>query len=354
MKRFAVLCLAACLLLSGCASIMDGRYVSVTPHQAQSSQTGQAPVQASDYSGLLNALEDLAENGLKSGIIYMSRYDQNRIEDDIKNAVDAVTQQNPIAAYAVDTITWELGTNNGQNAVAVNITYTHDQTEIRKIRKTENLEGAKEIIYAQLNNCAAGAVLFVENYVETDFAQLVEDYAFHNPHLVMESPDVTVNTYPRFGSQRVVELKFSYQNSRDALRNMAAEVSPVFASAALYVSGDARDYEKFSQLYSFLTERYDYRFETSITPAYSLLRHGVGDARAFATVYAAMCREAGLTCEVISGTRWGEPWTWNVVSDEGFYFHVDLLHSKERGYFEEWSAAEMDGYVWDYSAYPMN
>lgn len=354
MKRFIVLCLAACLLLSGCASFLDGRYVSVTPHQSQGGQTGQAPVQASDYSGLLNALEDLAENGIKSGLIYVPRYDQIRIEDDVKNAVDTVSQKNPIAAYAVDTISWELGTNNGQNAVAVNITYIHDQSDIRKIRKVENLESAKEVIYGQLNNCAAGAVLFLENYEETDFSQLVEDYAFRNPHLVMETPDVTVNTYPKSGTQRVVELKFSYQNSRDVLRNMASEVSPVFASAVLYVSGDAWEYEKFSQLYSFLTERYDYRFETSITPAYSLLRHGVGDERAFATVYAAMCREAGLTCEVISGTRWGEPWTWNVVYDEGYYFHVDLLYSKERGYFEEWTGREMDGYVWDYSAYPIN
>ena len=43
-------------------------------------------------------------------------------------------------------------------------------------------------------------------------------------------------------------------------------------------------------------ERYDYRIETSITPAYSLLRHGVGDSRAFAVVYAAMCQQAGLEC----------------------------------------------------------
>ena len=71
-------------------------------------------------------------------------------------------------------------------------------------------------------------------------------------------------------------------------------MKPVFESAVLYVSGDGAEKQKFSQLYAFLMERFDYKVETSITPAYSLLRHGVGDSRAFATVYAAMCRLAGL------------------------------------------------------------
>ena len=97
-------------------------------------------------------------------------------------------------------------------------------------------------------------------------------------------------------------------------------------------------------------ERFDYTLETSITPAYSLLGHGVGDSKAFATVYAAMCRRADLECLVITGTRDGEPWTWNMVCDDGTYYHLDLL-SSHRG-FQELTDNEMEGYVWDYSAYP--
>ena len=134
---------------------------------------------------------------------------------------------------------------------------------------------------------------------------------------------------------------------------MQSQVKPVFDSAALYVCGEGSENQKFSQLYAFLMERFDYKVETSITPSYSLLRHGVGDSRAFATVYAAMCRAAGLECIVVTGTRSGEPWSWNIICEDGYYWHVDLLHSNEGGRFRKVLDADMEGYVWDYSAYPL-
>ena len=126
-----------------------------------------------------------------------------------------------------------------------------------------------------------------------DFTQLVRDHAEEHPETVMEPPQVTAAAYGA-GSYRVVELTDTNQTSRDALRQMQSQGKPVFDAASLYVSGDGEDRQKLSQLYAFLMERFDYKIETSITPAYSLLRHGVGDSRAFATVYAAMCRLAGL------------------------------------------------------------
>ena len=167
----------------------------------------------------------------------------------------------------------------------------------------------------------------------------------------MEIPKVTVGVYGT-GASRVVELNFAYENSRDALQLMRSQVKPVFDAAEMYVSGDAADRQKYSQLYAFLMERFDYKVETSITPAYSLLHHGVGDSRAFATVYAAMCRKAGLECMVVTGTRSGEPWVWNIILDNGSYQHVDLLRCSDQNRFRTVADRDMEGYVWDYSAYP--
>ena len=154
------------------------------------------------------------------------------------------------------------------------------------------------------------------------------------------------------GKSRVVEISFSYQNSRESLKQMQSQVQPIFDAASLYVSSATQDRQKFSQLYGFLMERFDYELETSITPAYSLLCHGVGDSRAFALAYAAMCRNAGLDCRVVTGTRNGEPWTWNMVLDGNSYYHVDLIRANAQGSFSEMTDSEMTGYVWDYSAYP--
>lgn len=352
MQKAVVLCLILCLLLSGCDGMFDSSYVYQTPHQEESSKTEQDSVYAADYGELCEALVDFSESGTKAGIIFIPQYDQNIVEADMSRAVAETLEKNPIAAYAVETIQWELGTNSGLSAIAVDIAFIHDKAELKKIQSVKDLEGAKTAIGKALDNCEAGVVLYVEKYQSADFVQIVEDYADAKPNTVMETPQTAVNVYPETGKSRVVEVKFTYQNSRDALRTMQGQVSPVFRSAVLYVSGDAEDSRKFSQLFSFLMERFDYKLETSITPSYSLLLHGVGDAKAFAVVYAAMCRGAGLNCLVVTGTRAGEPWYWNLVEDNGVYYHVDLLQSSGDGAFTEKTDDGMEGYVWDYSAYP--
>ncbi len=353
MKRAAVVAaVVLCLFLSGCSAMLDGEYVWTQSHRIPVSPGNNQNISASTYQQLCGALTDLAEAGTEQATISVGRYDRGRLESDAARAVRSVCQQNPIAAYAVEKITYELGTSGGEAALAVKIRYLHDKTEIRKIRNVADNAEAEEAIAQALKACDAGIVLKIAAYEQTDFVQMVERYGLNHPEYVMESPQTTENVYPATGTTRVVELKFTYQASRDSLRHMQAQVEPVFASAKLYVSGDGLDSEKYSQLFSFLMERYDYTLETSMTPAYSLLRHGVGDSKAFAAVYAAMCRQAGLECFLVSGTREGTPWWWNIVRFDGAYYHVDLLRCDEDGRFRVSTDEEMAGYVWDYSAFP--
>lgn len=348
MKRTALaLLLCGCLILSGCASLFDGHYVSVQPHEQKPANAGDGMILATDYEQLCDALTELIEAGAEEGVISVAKYRQERIEADVQQAVKEVCEEHPVAAYAVDEISFDLGTRGGA-ALAVTITYSHDRSEIQKICQVEDIEEAVSAISGSLNRCDVGIVLQIAEYEDTDFVQVVESYALKHPELVMELPQVAVSIYPESGETRVVEVKFSYQTSRDSLKNMQNQVQPVFDSAALYVSGDAEEGEKYSQLCSFLMERYDYQYSTSITPTYSLLRHGVGDSRAFATVYAAMCRHAELECLVVSGTYNGESRYWNIICDDGIYYHIDLLKDG----FKKRKDKAMDGYVWDYSAYP--
>lgn len=351
MKR-RMICLAAalCLLLTGC-SWFDGSYVHVTPHREQGSSGQTEAVSASNYAQLLDILEEMVTSGTESGVINVANYDRDMVEVNMTAAVQYIRNRHPVGAYAVEQMEYEVGTNSGKPAIAVNLTYRHSRIEIQKIRKAQTMEDAERVIGDVLKTCDPGVVLQVEVFQETDFSQLVQDFAEAYPESIMETPQVTAGIYGT-GTARVVELAFTYQNSRDKLRQMQSQVQPVFDSAVLYVSGEGSDHQKFSQLYAFLMERFDYKLETSITPAYSLLRHGVGDSRAFAVVYASMCRRAGLECRIVTGTRNGEPWTWNMVLDGEQNFHVDLLRSSLSGGFREYTDGEMSGYVWDYSNYP--
>lgn len=338
------------LLLGGCGWL-DGSYVSVTPHQEQSGSVRTENLTVSNYEELLDTMEDVVSKGTESCIINVVNYAQDYLELNVANAVQHIQKLYPVGAYAVESVQYEIGSNSGKTAIALEIVYRHSRNEIRNIQKAKNMETVAKFVGQALESYDTMLVMELEDYEELDYTQTVQDYALQHPQNVMEIPQVTWETYG-ISTSRVVELTFFYQTSRDALRTMQTQVQPVFDSAVLYVSGEGAQQQKFAQLYAFLMERFEYKLETSITPAYSLLRHGVGDSRAFATVYAAMCRDAGLDCMVITGTRNGEPWIWNIIRTEDGHYHVDLLSCEENGKFQILSDDKMSGYVWDYSAYP--
>lgn len=352
MKHLIPILLAVCLLLGGCGWL-EGSYHRVTPHQQPSSEDRSQVEVAKNYLQLRTVLENMVSAGVESSVISVADFRQNQLSDSMDLAVHYVKNTYPLGAYGVENITYEVGTIGGTSAVAVEITYLHGRSELQRIRHVEDMEQAQSLIEAALTEFDTNLVLLIDNYRVADIHQLVDDFASVNPSVVMETPEISVQTYPETGRERVMEVKFIYQSSRDSLRVMRDRVQRVFDSAALYVSHDAQDSRKLSQLYSFLMERFDsYQLKTSLTPAYSLLNHGVGDSAAFAEVYAEMCAKAGVECLMVVGTRRGEPWCWNIVLDDGYYYHVDLLACQAQGGFSVRIDDQMADYVWDYSSYP--
>ena len=341
----------AALLLSGCNSWMNGSYASVVPHKEQNMQPEEPLEEPENYEDILLILTNMIQYGQQKQTISMEEMEEGW-QEYMDEVVDYVKNVYPLGAYAVSKIDYEIGTSFGRSALAVEITYHRSIAQIDAVQEAETPEQLADILHHALRTMKDHVAVCVENYQETDFAQLVRDYGMHYPQYVMEEPRVSVTMYPQDGKDRVIELFFTYDTGRDALLRMQEQVSIVFSSSELYVSGESTTMEKYGQLYYFLMiNRHDYSVQTSITPAYSLLLHGVGDSKAVATVYAAMCRQAGLNCETISGTRSGQAWYWNIIRVNGSTYHVDLLRCHEQGRFFYNTAEKMTDYVWDYSAY---
>ncbi len=355
MKQILSAVIAACLLLAftGCDAWRTQSYHSVTPHEEYSGAQSDYLLEVSSERERFSVLKEQISSATETFVIYVTGMALDTLDDAMQSAIQKVTHRDPIGAYAVEAINYEIGTSTGRTAIALQITYNRTRSEILQIRHADNMDQAMNIITEALRACKAGVVIQIANFKNQDITQRVQDYVDANPHTCMEMPQVSEAVYPDTGAVRVLELTFTYQTSREALRSMQSYVQPIFRAGVLNVSGEEEESVKFDRMYAFLMERREYQLETSLTPAYSLLRHGVGDSRAFATVYAAMCREAGLECRVITGTRAGEPWTWNMICENGVYYHVDLLQSNSTGAMQRWYQDEMEGYVWDYSAYPV-
>lgn len=356
MKRTAIAwAVLLCLLLSGCGSLLSGEYIWEQTHYIPPVPDSGQDIVASDYTQLVAVLTGAIEEGSELFTVSVAQYDRNALETDVSRAADTVCLTNPVAAYAVSDIDWQIGTSAGETVLLVHVQYLHDQTEIKNIMTVADNAAAREAIAAAINNCDSGIVLRIDSYVPEDFLLAIETYGVEYPQFVMEAPHVLVNVYPDSGVSRVVEIRFSYVNGRDVLRDMQEQVRTLFDASVNIVSVTEKPKEKYAQLYSLLLERFQkYTIETSITPAYSLLVHGVGDSRAFAMVFAAMCREAQLHCQVVAGTKGGKLWYWNIVQVDGTYYHVDLLRSKSEGNLRLLTDNIInEGYVWDFSAYPV-
>ena len=353
MKRIAII-LALCLFLSGC-SLMSGEHLSVTPHESPVAGNQTANRSVSDYGELKDVLEAMVRAGTESMVINVARYNEKLLDNGIKTAVTHLKESFPLGAWAVEDVEYEIGTGGGQRVVSVNISYIHGRSQIRQVRSVSDMTELEAQLAGALEECADSMVLLVDSYDRKDLVQMAEDYADTHPNTVMEVPAVAVGVYPDGETgTRVVEVEFSYQTSRESLRQMQNQVRRVFASAELYLNSDSSELQKYSQLYTFLMERFDYTVDTSITPAYSLLVHGVGDSEAFASVYSAMCRQAGLACKTISGTKNGDAWYWNMIQVDEHWYHVDLLETSGEGAFACYENEQMQGYVWDYSAHGEN
>lgn len=349
--KLILFAICVCLFLSGCRLWTDGAYVSVTPNQSAGDNYSDGKIQVSSYQQMEDAITDMVEEGVSEAVIYVAGLSDEGLRDVIDRAIGYVVEINPIGAYAVKEITYDVGTSIGRTAVALKIAYNQNHGRILQIKQAENIDEVQTLIRAALDNCESGVVVRVNNYEDIDIVQYVQNYVNTYPQKCMEMPQVLVSSFPETGHERVIEITLSYQTNRESLRAMQQSVKDIFKSAQLYINPGAENEEKYAQLYTFLMERYSYTMETSITPSYSLLRHGVGDSKAFATVYAAMCRQVDLDCSVISGTKAGEAWHWNVVQEGEMFFYVDLLACHDAGAFQLKTDVEMTGYVWDYSAY---
>lgn len=350
MKRIVLLILCMALLLGGC-TWMDGEYHSVKPHAADGNKLSDDVVTVSDYIQLRDALLEMVTSGQQKSTFYISGFELENVDQYMTSAIMHVKEDSAIGAYALDEITYESGKSGSNPAIAVEASYIHSRQEILRIKTVSDTDSAKSLITAALRNCDTSVVIKVKDYKKLDVEALVQEYATANPHLCMEIPQVAEATYPEQGTERVLEVFFTYQNPKETLKVMQDMVLPIFQAAEVYVRNSDVDQVKYEQLYAFLMERFDYKVETSITPVYSLLRYGVGDSKAIAMVYSIMCQNANLPCKVVGGTKDGEAYYWNLIHYDGVDYHVDLLASAEKGEFSPMISDEMTGYVWDYSDY---
>ena len=130
MKKYTLLPLLLALsLLTGCGSLLERSYTAVTPHTQFSDESkNDAILRAETYQGLVSALLYLVEQGEETGTVRLYQYGSvtGTAASDVDQACLEVTQEDPLGAYAVDYIKYDVKQTPSYYQVEVKLDYAVD------------------------------------------------------------------------------------------------------------------------------------------------------------------------------------------------------------------------------------
>lgn len=353
MKKRSVLLLvlALCVLLCGCDGWRAGSFVSITPHtEAYSQAEPEQTENADSYDQMIALLVQFVQNRTEQATVDVSRY-KGELEKHLPRIIRQVKSTDPLTAYAVREITVDIAEVGVRRMASVQIQYSRSAYQMQNIESAWGAVGIENKVHTALSQAQTSLTLQVKDYEEVNLTEIVSRYYETNLDTVMECPTVTHTAYPNYGSTRILDISFNYTLPRQSLLDMAGEVKLMLSSASGYVRGQDTELAKAERLNSFLRPLFA-ETGTSPTPVYSLLYQGIGDSHSIATVFGLLCEEVGLTCQVVSGTKNGEVYYWNILDLDGLHYHADLHSSWLSGQpllrFDD----EMTDCQWNTELYP--
>ena len=362
MKRL-ILCLFLLCFLTGCTMERRNDYLSVQDHVEQPTtrptekEEAEIPV-VHNRTELRGALLSLIRNWQETGVVQITDYEGD-VEGDLNEALLYATKQDPIGAYGVDYADGEIIGEGERMQIQFSIVFRRSAAETNAIIPvTDNAEVLVKINEA-LENFSTALTLRIRNYTEEDFSAHILRYCLENPRTVLAIPEFSAELYPEEGSHRILELHFSYPESKDSMRSKLYSMQTLFRSSALHAERGQTEAERAEDIFRYLTGRassYKLGTETPVMPAYSLLSEKIAHDLSFAIVFHDRCKEGELSSAIVTGEKDGAPYYWNLLYLDGQPYYVDLMRSLSYGeasltlLYEEDLLAE--GYVWDMEQYP--
>ena len=215
-KRMIALTLLCAFLLSGC-SMLERSYVASAPHVPFSDEDNDPSIlRAETYQGLVSALLHLVGQGKETGVIRLYQFASitGSAASDVDRACLEVTQEDPLGAYAVDYIKYDVTQTSSYYQVNVKVAYTRTPQEIAQIISvTGSSAVAREL--RELLPALPGQAVFRISYFSQEDSTATLEQAVREAYADLEEPlpvltDVTVTLYPDSGEQRVAEIQMTW------------------------------------------------------------------------------------------------------------------------------------------------
>ena len=329
--RLTVLILTLCLLLGGCASLLNRSYTTEAPHQPFSDEEKDSDIlRAETYQGLVSALLEFVSRGANEGTIRLYNY-SGSAESDLDAAYLELTRQDPLGAYAVDYITYELSRVMSYYQVDLRkIVYRKTPEQMAAIISVTGISAITGELREVLQNFREEAVFrvsyFDEGVTAEAIAEMVRAAYYEVPEAAFGLPEVQVEIYPKeaVGQQRIVEIRLNYPEDTEDLH--ARQTVLLDRSRTLTRFEEAEtETEQVTQAAGILKDTVTVHRGTDplLATTYSALVDGVANEEGLSLAAKQLCDELGISCQLVRGSLYGSPRMWVVAQAEEHWFHWD-------------------------------
>lgn len=219
-KRLLALILCLPLALSGCAAMLERGHETVTTHVEYAVTEDDSVLRAENYSGLVNAMLYFVGGHRREGTIRLYNYTGD-VEADLANARNEVMYDDPLGAYSVRALSYDVTRILTYYEVELQVVYSRTAQEVQSLREVTALSGVRQEL-GRLVNEQRGSTVFLASYFSGDQA-LLKDLldlacfsapALYHHHSVSSK---TVAFYPETGTRRVVSVKLSWGRNLDTV-----------------------------------------------------------------------------------------------------------------------------------------
>jgi len=324
-KRLLALILAACIALTGCASMLERDYVSVSPHSSTKTDAGSSSVlRVENYQELVNSLIYFISTGSNSGMIRLYM-DSGTVEEHLHSARQEILKEYPPAVYAVEDISYESDPLVTYVETTVNFTYRRTQQQMAAIQSVSGVSAVRTAVTEALTHFSSECVLNIRYFdQDSEFIRsLIRQAYYAAPATAMEYPAIEINIYPDSGRQRIVEILFQYETALSQLSQRTLLLEQACQHLVQALPLDEVPSDKILAAARAILDAGGHD-PSGGSSAYHALISGGADHEGLALAMAALCAQLGISCRVADGLLDGEPHFWNVVHTEAGWRHIDL------------------------------
>lgn len=348
--RIVALALLLSLLLSGCAGLLDRSYSAETPHSEFTDEDKNANILRADtYQGLVGALLFLISQGEESGVVRLYDY-TGPAEKDVDAACLEVSTQDPLGAYAVDYMKYDMAHMTDYYELDLKLVYKRSWQQISSVSSVTGSSAVLGELRAALLDFQKEKVLRVSYFDPAMTAEsvvaMVEEAYYDVPESSFGQPKVTVRLYPEkaVSQQRLVEILLEYPEPRETLKkkqkellNRSEELVRPLASASIPAA------DKLAGVID-LRKKGLPLLAGGEASAYAALLGGGANQEGLTLAAELLLQKSGLQCRIVRGTKNGSPQLWMMVQVDDVWQHLDITAQNPRPLGDR--AIQEAGYRW--------